>query len=152
MAYTGGAQVEALGLPELIKSIGQLDAALRQQANKDLRTGAKSIAEKVISGGMIGGSGVPTDAAITAGARPKYDRYVAVQVPGVKPKLSGLRKVPAARAKSLSIALEYGSTSPGLKGPPRGALAGRNIGRINSFAVGEYQALLARVLRKYGLI
>ena len=152
MAYTGGASVEALGLPEVIKSIGQLEAVMRKEANTELRAGAKLIAAKVVRGGLIGGSGVPTDPAISAAARPKSDRYISVQVPGVKPKLSGLRKTPAARARSLAIAVEYGSTSPGLKGPPRGALVGRNINRISDTAVREYQQLLARILRKYGLI
>ena len=151
MAYTG---VTAVGLPEMVDKIQQLERLVRQQANRDLRQGARNISAQVVAQrhSLLGGGGTPQEHAIVEGARVKYDRYVAVQVPGVKPKLSGLERTNAARAKSLAVAVEWGSSDARLKGPPRGALVGRNIRRIELRVLIEYKALLTAVLSKYGLI
>ena len=151
MAYTG---VRVDGLAELVGRLGNLEHDLRRPASGELRQGAKAISLGVVARrhSLLGGAGTPQEYGIVDKARAKYDRYVAVQIPGVKPALSGVRRIPAARARSLAIALEYGSTDPRLNGPPRGALVGRNIGRISDHVRGDYQQLVLRVLRRYGLL
>jgi len=151
MAYTG---IEVEGLADLVDRLGGLEKDLRRSANGELRQGAKSIAYGVVANRhtLLGTPGHPQSRAIVDAVRPKSDRFVAVQVPGVKPALSGLKKTRAARAKSLSIALEYGSTDRRLSGPPRGALVGRNIKRISDYVRGDYQQLVKRVLTKYRLL
>ena len=153
MAYSGGTGVDFEGWAELVKKLNTLeDKVLKKDANRDLRNASKAIALDIIGSRMLGGSGVPTEPAMLAATRPKYDRYVAIQIPGTKPKLSGLKKESAARAKSLAIAIEYGSDAPALKGPPSGALAGRNVSRITSKAAREWETQVDKILRKYGLI
>jgi hypothetical protein len=150
--YTGG--VEVRGLTELVDKVQKLDRELRKEANTELRQGAKNIALRVVSHRhqLLGGSGIPQEWAIVERTRPKYDRYVALQVPGAKPKLSGLRKTNAARAKSLAVAVQWGSADPRLGGPPRGALVGRNVKRLTAYVYRDYEDVVARVLRRYGLI
>lgn len=150
MAYTGG----AVGLPEVIAKIDKLEQLMRQQANRELRHGAREIAAGVVARRheLLGGSGVPVERAIVEGARVRNDRFVAIQLPGVKPKLSGLRRTNAARAKSLAVAVEWGSRAAQLRNPPRGALVGRNINRIQAAVLTDYQRLLTSILRQYGLI
>lgn len=150
--YTG--TVEVKGLAELVGRIGELDKVLRQDANTELRQGAKAIGLRVVSRRheLLGGSGIPQDARIVEGARIKYDRFVAVRVPGVKPKLSGLRKASAAEGRSLAVAVEYGSQAPQLQHPPKGALVGRNIARITSAVGDDYKDLLYKVLKRHGLL
>jgi hypothetical protein len=152
VAYTG--TVEVKGLTEMVGKIQSLDRELRKDANTMMRQGAKDIAIRATAHRhtLLGGSGVPVEHAIVEGTRPKYDRYVALQVPGVKPKVSGLKRASAARAKSLAVAVEWGSADPRLKGPPQGAIVGRNIGRLTRFVRDDYAALVTRVLTKYGLI
>lgn len=152
MAYTGTVKVQGIG--ELVGKIQDLDRELRREANTEMRQGAKDIAIRVNNRRhtFLGGSGTPTERAIVEQTSPKYDRYVALQVPGTKPKLRGLKRTRAARAKSLAVAVEWGSTDPRLKGPPKGALVGRNIGKIERFVYADYQALVHRVLTRYGLI
>lgn len=151
MAYTG---VRVDGLADMVTKLGALERDLRRNASGELRQGAKDISLDVVARRhqLLGGSGTPQEWGIVEKARVKYDRFVAVQVPGVKPALSGVKRIPAARARSLAIAVEYGSTDPRLGGPPRGALVGRNIGRISDHVRGDYQQLVLRVLRKYGLL
>jgi hypothetical protein len=151
VAYTG--TVEVKGLTEMVDKLQSLDRELRREANGMMRQGAKDIAIHVVNnrGQLFDVEGV-RDQRIIEGIRPKYDRYVALQVPGVKPKLSGLKPIPAARAKSLAVAIEWGSSDPRLKNPPRGALVGRNIGRITRYVRGDYAQLVAAVLKRYGLI
>jgi hypothetical protein len=152
VAYTG--TVEVKGLSEMVDKLQSLDREMRRDANTMMRQGAKEIALHVTANRhqLLGGSGVPVEDAIVEGTRPKYDRYVALQVPGVKPKVSGLKKTNAARAKSLAIAVEWGSSDPRLKGPPRGALVGRNIGRVTRVVRDDYANLVYRVLKRYRLI
>jgi hypothetical protein len=152
VAYTG--TIEVKGLAEMVDKLQGLDRELRKDANTMLRRGAKDIAIAATArrASLLGGSGVPADSPIVEATRPKYDRYMALAVPGVKPKMSGLRRTPAARAKSLAIAMEYGSTDPRLKGPPRGALVGRNIRKVTVFVRDDYANLVYRVLKRYGLI
>ena len=151
MAYTG---IRVDGLAEMVTKLNGLERDLRRNASGELRQGAKGISLGVVARrhSLLGGSGTPQEWGIVEKARVKYDRFVAVQIPGVKPALSGVRRTPAARARSLAIAVEYGSTDPRLSGPPRGALVGRNIGRIIDHVRGDYQSLVLHVLRKYGLL
>jgi hypothetical protein len=151
VAYTG--TVEVKGLTEMVGKLQSLDRELRRDANTMMRQGAKDISIHVVNnrGSLFHTDGVRDERIIEA-IRPKYDRYVALAVPGVKPKLSGLKKTPAARAKSLAIAVEWGSADPRLNNPPRGALVGRNIGKVTRFVRDDYANLVYRVLKKYGLI
>jgi hypothetical protein len=161
MAYTGTPGVRIDGIRQLVNSLQTLDKELRTDANTQLRQGAKDIALDVVAHrhDLLGGGGTPQEWGIVEGARPKYDRYVAIRVPGVKPKsrnhggpIRGLKKTPAARAKSLAIAVEWGSTDPRLNHPRKGAIVGRNIGRITEFVADDYEQLVHRVLHRVGLI
>jgi hypothetical protein len=158
MAYTG--TVEIKGLAEMVDKVQGLEREMRRDANTALRQGSKDISLSVVSNrhSLLGGGGPPQEWGIVDGARVKYDRYVAVQVPGRKPvgqtkgTMRGLIKTPAARAKSLAVAVEWGSDDPRLKGPPRGAIVGRNVGRLTRYVRDDYASLVAYVLRRYGLL
>ena len=154
MAYTG-VLMETEGLSDLVDRIQTLERELKRRANGDLRQASKNIALEVVANRhqYLGrGAMVQVDSRIVDVTRVKYDRYVAVQVPGVKPKMSGLRKTNADRAKSLAVAVEWGSDYPALNNPPKGALVGRNIARLSSWTLPLWKIELARILRQYGLI
>lgn len=142
--------VEIEGLDVVMRRFQDLEQMVRRQANNDLRDAAGKVSAQVVADRhtLLGGTGIPQEPRIIEGARVKRDRYVAVQVPGVKPRLSGLRRTPAAKAKSLSIAVEWGGLGVGY----RGGLVGRNRGRITSRVLRDYQTEIANILRKYGLI
>jgi hypothetical protein len=63
-----------------------------------------------------------------------------------------LKKIPAARARSLAVAVEWGSDDPRLGNPPRGALVGRNIHRLTLFVYRDYADVVYRTLKRYGLL
>ena len=154
MAYTG-VGVDFEGWEELLGRIKTLDRELKKRANGDLRQASKNIALDVVADRhhWFGrGSVVQVDSRIVDVVRVKYDRLVAVQVPGVKPRMSGLKKIKADRAKSLAVAVEWGSDWPALNNPPKGALVGRNIARLSSWTLPLWKSELARILRQYGLI
>ena len=127
-----------------------MEAELRRNANGELRRASKAIAERVPP--MLGGSGAPQESAILAAAGPKSDRLVAVAVPARKPRLSGLRRTPAGKAKTLAFAVEGGSGAKQFHGPPVRALVGRHMGRVRAIADPEYRRVLAQIMTKYGLI
>jgi hypothetical protein len=147
VGYSG---VRIEGLDEALASFRTLEVELRRNANGELRKASKEIAAAIP--GMLGGGGSPQEAAVVAAARPKSDRYVVVAVPGVKPKLSGLRRESSADAKSIAYALEDGSSLPQFRGAARGGLVGRNIGRITDYAVPRYIAALEGIMRRAGLL
>lgn len=154
MAYTGVA-IDVEGAKELVSRLNKLEGEFKKRANGDLRRASKDIALGVVDRKhtYLGGSGAgPVGAAVVDGVRVKYDRFVAVQVPGVKPKVSGMKKHNAARAKSISVAIEWGSNWPGLGNPPKGVLVGRNMARLSRDVFPMWQAALGRVLADYGLI
>jgi hypothetical protein len=162
VAYTGAPGVQIDGIRELVNKLQSLEKELRTDANTELRQGAKDIALDVVKHrhDLLGGGGTPQEWGIVDATRVKYDRYVAVRVPGIKPRsrskpgkvMTGLRRTPAARAKSLAIAVEWGSTDPRLGRPPKGALVGRNITRITDHVIDDYEQLLNRVLHRFGLV
>lgn len=138
------------GLDEALRSFKSLDRELRKNANGELRAASKAIAADLVP--MLGGSGAPQEAAILAAAGPKSDRYVVVAVPSRKPKLSGVKKQPAAMAKRLGFALEGGSDKPQFHGPKPGAMIATHRDAIARRAVPRYLAALEGIMRKYGLI
>lgn len=143
--------VEIEGLDECLRAFQGLQSDLRRVANGELRQAAKAIGRDVVIP-MLGGSGAPQESAILAAAGPKSDRYVVVAVPNRKPKLSGLKKTPAAQAKRLGFALEGGSSYPPFHGPGAGSVVRSHIGAIEARAVPRYQQALGAILRRWGLI
>lgn len=143
--------IEIKGLDECLRAFQGLQGDLRKTANGELRTAAKGIGRDVVIP-MLGGSGAPQEAAVKAAAGPKSDRYVVVAVPQKKPKLSGLKKTPAAAAKRIGFALESGSSYPPFGGPAPGSLVASHADAMRARAVPKYQAALAGIMRKHGLI
>ena len=143
------APITVTGLDECMAAFKSLDADLRKAANGDLRKAASQIAAHIPA--MLGGSGAPQEGAILAAAGPKSDRFVVVAVPTRKPKLSGLRKTPAANAKRIGFALEHGSQAPQFHHPAPGALVAKHVPQIAAYAVPRYEAALAALMVKYGL-
>ena len=154
MAYTG-VGVDFEGWEELLGKINNLDRELKKRANGGLRQATKNIALDVVADRhhWFGrGAMVQVDSRIVDVVRVKYDRLVAVQVPGVKPRLSGVKKIDRDTAKSLAVAVEWGSDWPALHNPPKGALVGRNIRRLTVWCAPRWEKELDRILRQYGLI
>ena len=143
------APITVTGLDECMAALKNLDADLRKNANGELRKAAGQIAAAVPA--MLGGSGAPQEAAILAAAGPKSDRFVVVAVPTRKPKLSGLKRTPAAAAKRIGFALEGGSGEPQFHSPAPGAMVARHMPQIAAYAVPRYEAVLAALMVKYGL-
>jgi hypothetical protein len=138
------------GLVECLAAFKQLDAELRKEASGELRAASKQIAAGIVP--MLGGSGAPQESAVLEAAGPKSDRFVAVAVPNRKPSLSGLRKTPAAAAKRIGFALEGGSDKPQFHRPAAGSLVASHKPQMAAYAVPRYQAALAAIMRKYGLL
>jgi len=143
--------IEIEGLDECLRAFQGLQSDLRRVANGELRQASKGIGRDVVIP-MLGGSGSPQEAGILAAAGPKSDRYVVVAVPNRKPRLSGLRRTPAAQAKRLGFALEGGSDYPPFHGPAEGSVVASHIPAMTSRAVPKYQAALVSIMRKWGLI
>lgn len=141
--------VTVTGLDECIAAFKGFEADLRKQANGELRAAAKQAAEGVP--GMLGGSGAPQEAAILAASGPKADRYVVVAVPNRKPKLSGLKRTPAAQAKRLGFAIEGGSDAPQFHGPAAGAMVERHRPQIVAHVVPRYERAIAALMTKWSL-
>lgn len=138
------------GLTECMKAFQGLEAELRRNANGELRAASKQISAGLTP--MLGGSGSPQEAEILAAAGPKSDRYVVLGVPQRKPALSGLKRTPAATAKQLAWAIEHGSEETQFHNPAAGSLVARHRDRMTAYAIPRYQAALAAVMRKFGLI
>lgn len=154
MAYTG-VTMDVDGIAEVMRKFNDLEKIVRREANREMRQGSKNIAWGLVNRRhqYFGrGAMVQVDSRIVDAVGVKYDRYVAVQLPQSKPRMSGLKKIPAGKARSLAIAVEWGSDYPPLHGPPRGALVGRNIRRIELDVRDDWLELFNYVLRKYGLI
>jgi hypothetical protein len=145
-----GTKIGVEGLDECLKALNGLSGELRKNANGELRRASKSIANDIIP--MLGGSGSPQEAKILAAAGPKSDRYVVVALPNRKPGLSGLRKVPAARAKAIGWAIETGSMYPPFHYPATSSLVGHHRDAIARMAIPRYTAVLTDIFRKYGLL
>lgn len=143
--------VEIEGLDACLRAFNSLDRDLRKQASGELRQASKQIGNDVVIP-LLGGSGSPQEHAIIAAAGPKSDRYVVVAVPQRKPKLSGLRKTPAAQAKRLGFALEGGSDYPPFGKPAEGSLVRRHTDEMARRAVPRYLRALETIMRRHGLI
>ena len=138
------------GIEECLRALNGLQGDLRKNANSELRQASKAIATSMIP--LLGGSGSPQEAAIIAAAGPKSDRYVVLAVPNRKPRLSGLRKTPAAQAKRLGFAIEGGSPAKQFRGPAAGSMVGVHRDAIARHAIPRYTAALTAIMRKWGLI
>lgn len=143
--------LEIEGVEQCLRALQGLQGDLRKLANGELRTAAKGIGRDVVIP-LLGGSGAPQEDKIVAAAGPKSDRYVVVAVPSKKPKLSGLRKTPAAKAKRIAFALEGGSTYPPFHSPRQGSVVQEHVPAMRAKAVPRYKQELARILTRYGLI
>ena len=138
------------GLDEVFKSLNGLSADLRKPANGELRQAARQIANDALP--LLGGSGAPQDAALKASLGAKSDRLVTIAVVR-KPKLSGLRKTPAATAKGIVLwPVELGSGAPQFHHPSAGAFVERRKPAVARMAIPRYQAAVTAILRKYGLL
>lgn len=138
------------GIDESLRALNGLSGDLRKQANSELRTAAKQIASDAIP--LLGGSGAPQEAALIASLGPRSDRLVTVAVVR-KPKLSGLKKTPAAVAKgAIFWPVEIGSDAPQFRSPPTGALVARHRERLARMAIPRYTAALTAILRKWDLL
>lgn len=141
--------IQVEGLDECLAAFKGLQSDLRREANGELRTAAKQIAADMIP--LLGGSGAPQEAALIASLGPRSDRLVTVAVVR-KPKLSGLKRTPAAKAKGAVLwPVEIGSDAPQFHGPPTGAIAGRHRDRLARAAIPRYTEALAAIMRKWGL-
>jgi hypothetical protein len=144
-----GTEITIEGLDRCLAAFSGLQADLRREANGELRQAAKEIAAGVIP--MLGGSPAPQEGALIASLGPRSDRLVTVGVVR-KPKLSGLRRVPAANAKGLVWAVEIGSAYPPFHGPGAGAIAARHRDALARYAMPRYLDALAKIMRKWDLL
>ncbi len=142
--------IEVDGLAECLAAFNQLEGELRRNANGELRRASAQVAREVVIP-MLGGGGAPQESKIVAAAGPKSDRYVVVAVPARKPRLSGLRKTPAASAKLLGWALEKGSGAPQFHHPRPGGLVATHTAAMTAKAVPKYRAVVEAIMAKYGL-
>jgi hypothetical protein len=145
-----GTNITIVGIEECLAAFKGLQGELRKNANGELRSASKEIANAVVP--MLGGSGSPQEAKILAAAGAKSDRYVVVAVPNRKPALRGVKRTPAAQAKRLGWAIETGSGYGPFKGPSAQSLVGRHRDSIARFAIPRYTSALAGIMRKYGLL
>jgi hypothetical protein len=143
------AYVTVEGLADCLKAFNSLEKELRKNANGEIRAASKAIANSLVP--MLGGSNAPQESAILAAAGAKSDRYVVLAVPNKKPKLSGMKKTPAAMAKRIGFAVEGGSDAPQFHGPAEGSMVARHRDRIARHAIPRYTAALIAIQRRYGL-
>lgn len=149
-----GTYITVTGLDECLKAFNGLEKELRKNANGELRKASKEIAGGLVQmlPSNIAGTSSPQASVIVAAAGPKSDRYVVVAVPNKKPRLSGLKKTPAAQAKRLGWAIEGGSDYPAFKGPQAGSIASNHREKMAKYAIPRYTSALAGIMRKYQLI
>jgi hypothetical protein len=146
----GGTYVRIEGIEECLNAFKGLEGELRKNANGELRAASKQIARGLVP--LIGGSSAPQEAAIIAAAGPKSDRYVVLAVPARKPKLSGLKRTPAAQAKRLGWAIEGGSDYPAFHNPAAGSIAAKHRTEMARYAVPRYLRAVNGIMRKYQLL
>ena len=142
--------VEIDGVADCLAAFRLLDTELRKNANGQLRSASKQIAARIPQ--MLGGSGSPQEAAVLAAAGPKSDRYVVVAVPNRKPRLSGMRRTPAASARRIGWAIEGGSRYPQFHGPAAGSMVARHVDAIGRIAAPEYERALVGIMLSAGLL
>lgn len=147
---SSGPTITMEGIQECVKAFSNLEGELRRNANGDLRQASKQIAAGMQR--ILGGSGAPQEDAILAAAAPKSDRYVVLAVPSRKPRLSGLRGVPAAQAKTIGFAVESGSDEPQFRGAPKGGMVFRHRRALMAYAVPRYQRAMVDIMKRYGLL
>ena len=145
-----GMEIEVKGLTECLRAFNGLEGDLKKQSNAELRSAAMKIAADTIP--MLGGSGAPQEAALLASLGAKSDRLVTVRI-ARKPRLSGLKKTPAATAKGIVFwPVEQGSDYPPFHNPAEGGMIARHKDKIQRIALPRYQAALAAILRKWNLL
>jgi hypothetical protein len=145
-----GTNITIEGLDECLRAFSGLSAELRRPANGELRQASRQIAGDMIP--LLGGSSAPQEAALIASLGPRSDRLVTVAVVR-KPKLSGMKRTPAAKAKGAVLwPVEIGSDAPQFHSPPTGAIAARHRDRLARFAIPRYTEALATIMRRWGLL
>jgi hypothetical protein len=150
MAGAAGTTLVIHGLDECLRALNGLQSDLRREANGELRQASKQIAAGVIP--MLGGSGAPQEPALLASLGPRSDRLVTVAVVR-KPRLSGLRRTPAAIAKgAIFWPVEIGSDYPPFHGPPTGGIVANHREALARYAIPRYTEALAKILRKWDLV
>jgi hypothetical protein len=145
-----GTTIVIHGLDECLAALNGLQRDLRKEANGELRQASKQIAAEIIP--MLGGSGAPQEAALLASLGPRSDRLVTVAVVR-KPRLSGLKRTPAAIAKGAVIwPVEIGSDYPPFHGPGTGSLVAKHREALARYAIPRYTEALTAILRKWDLL
>lgn len=149
-----GTNITIVGIEECLRAFQGLDKELRKNANGELRKASRQIASGIVQKipGYAAGTGAPQAPAIAKAAGPKSDRYVVVAVPNKKPKMKGLKKTPAAKAKLIGWAVEGGSGYPPFHRPVAGSLVSSHREELAQYAIPLYTKAVADIMRKYDLI
>ena len=145
--------VEVEGLTETLKALRGVEKDLRMSANGEIRDAAGRCAE-VLVGQLVAAassSGVPVAPRVARSIKVKRDRYPSVSVGGTQPV--GRRGAIAAK---LVWGSEHGpASSPNHfgVGPGPGYWLAPTVARFKQGpAVATFEAAIARVFRRYGLL
>lgn len=147
--------IEMVGLDDVLRSFSSLERDLKRTANGELRAGAKKIADRLVQKLHKAGSVTPQGPAAGKTARAKSDRTVkvklgAVGIPFQRGKITGKR----------AVAVTYGANY-GPLGEVNYYKAPRNaagywieptVKPMEQQALRDYENLLVRMMRKYGLV
>lgn len=172
-ANTSGLRVKIEGVDECLRSFQSLEKELRKTANGELRRASKDIAQRRVIPALSGWAATAPQPSLAADiartARARSDREVSVRLGSIKPGISGFQQRSMKRKKQNWANVAWGSESGPAGGHEDGPGAGRNfyagtprkrsgywvkpnLASLAPEAVTEYQAALARIMRKYGLI
>lgn len=158
MAKSAYLSAEIVGLDAVMRQFQGLEGDLRKTANGEIRDASKAIGNELIGWLKLAaaeGAAAPQAVAVADAARVKRDRVVVVAVPGVNLKLSGIGK---ARGRpyvkyQIAWATEVGSDWPQFHTPRgQGGWIGRNRDAWAARAIPKYQAAIAAIMRRYGLL
>jgi hypothetical protein len=168
---TGNYAVEFKNLDECLKLLNEAQRNVRGMGgyspNYDIRGRAQQVAAKMLPDikRAIGGSPAPQAAGVAGTARAKRDRIPVVRIGAVNPKLSGFRKRRASNRRgkgSVAWGVERGpagghraGSSANFYGVPRvatGYAIQPRLPKITAGVVEDYQAVVADVLRRSGVI
>ena len=171
MAKTGNYAVELENLDTVLQLLNEAQRNMRGMGgyspNYDIRGQAQQVAAKMLPDikRALGGAPAPQAAGVAGTARAKRDRIPVVRVGAVNPKLSGFRKRRASnRLGKGSVAWgvergpaggHRGSGGANFYGVPRnpgGYAIGPRLPQITAGVVEDYQAVVADVLRRSGVI
>ena len=148
-------RVEIEGLDTVLRQFNVLGRELRKEANGELRTAARKIADGLQAKIQAGSGPAPQSAAVAKTARARNDRMVVVKVPGVNiPFASG--SVGGTRRGSIAYGVEYGPAGAvNYYKVPRGGdgyMVKPKVEDHMGKAEDDYKTALVAILRKYGLL